>query len=73
MKKLLHSGNSYKLRREGMRLFLIWYQVLMENATEECHRTYASLVPNLGTDESLDMDIFTVNTFPECEYLWNSN
>ena len=51
-----------------MRLFLIWYQILMENATEECHRTYASLVPKLGSDEGLDMDIFTVNSSSESMY-----
>ncbi|KAK2161341.1 hypothetical protein LSH36_118g02001 [Paralvinella palmiformis] len=62
MKKLLHPGNSIKVQREGMRLFLIWYQVLMDNATEECHATYKSLVPLLGTGEGLAVDMFTVRS-----------
>lgn len=55
----------FQLRREGMRLFLVWYQILMENATEECHQTFACLVPKLGSDEGLDMDIFTFNSFAD--------
>ena len=58
-----------QLRREGMKLFLIWYQILMDNATEECHRTYKGLVPKLGTEENMDLDIFTVRTFPDSESL----
>ena len=61
----VHFNHHIQLRREGMRLFLIWYQILMDNATEECHRTYAALVPRLGSEEGLDMDIFTVSTFPD--------
>ena len=48
-----------QVQREGMRLFLIWYQVLMDNATEECHATYKSLVPQLGSTEGVNTDIFT--------------
>ena len=33
----------------------------MDNATEQCHLTYASLVPKLGSDEApVDLDLFTV-------------
>ena len=52
----------FQLRRDGMRLFLLWYQVLMDNATDECHKTFAGLVPKLGTKEIVDQDIFTVRT-----------
>lgn len=30
----------------------------MDNATEECHITYASLVPRLGPAQMTDVDIF---------------
>ena len=31
-----------------MRLFLIWYQILQDNASEECHDIFLQLVPGLG-------------------------
>jgi len=31
-----------------MRLFIIWYQILQENASEECHQIFLQLVPGLG-------------------------
>ena len=54
--------SSWQVQREGMRLFLIWYQILMDNATEECHATYKSLVLQLGTSEGLSVDMFTVRS-----------
>ena len=45
-----------KLRKEGMRLFLIWYQILMDNATDDCHRMYASLVPRLSAHDFTDVE-----------------
>ncbi|XP_014663147.1 PREDICTED: ral GTPase-activating protein subunit alpha-1-like [Priapulus caudatus] len=45
MKKLLHPGNALRLRKEAMRLFLIWYQVLGERSSGELDLIYASLVP----------------------------
>ncbi|OWR50192.1 putative tuberin [Danaus plexippus plexippus] len=45
--KLLHSGNSQKLRAEAIRYFLLWYQALGDNATAEAHRMFATLVPGL--------------------------
>lgn len=48
--KLLHHGNSTKLRREGVRYFLIWYQALGESehgAPEEAHAMFNDLVPGL--------------------------
>ncbi|KAG1693959.1 Ral GTPase-activating protein subunit alpha-1 [Nymphon striatum] len=62
MKRLLHPKNSVKnliasfknpdqseskLRLEGMRLFLIWYQILGENAPDDIHLLFVSLVPDL--------------------------
>ncbi|ENN71988.1 hypothetical protein YQE_11279, partial [Dendroctonus ponderosae] len=43
--KLLHTGNSMRLRRLGIKYFLMWYQALNENAPEYVHKMFASLVP----------------------------
>ncbi|XP_052275567.1 ral GTPase-activating protein subunit alpha-2-like isoform X4 [Dreissena polymorpha] len=51
MKKLLHPGNGLRLRRDGMRLFLMWYQILQEHAGEECHEIFLQLIPGLGDGE----------------------
>ncbi|XP_017795998.1 PREDICTED: ral GTPase-activating protein subunit alpha-1 [Habropoda laboriosa] len=45
LQKLLHPGNSWKLRREAIRYFILWYQALGENAPEHIHQMFASLVP----------------------------
>ncbi|XP_058690884.1 ral GTPase-activating protein subunit alpha-2 isoform X2 [Poecile atricapillus] len=45
LKKLLHTGNSLKLRCEGMRLFLLWLQALQSNCGEEQVLLFACLVP----------------------------
>ncbi|XP_045502875.1 probable Rho GTPase-activating protein CG5521 isoform X2 [Colias croceus] len=45
--KLLHGGNSQKLRADAIRFFLLWYQALGDNAPNEVHRMFASLVPGL--------------------------
>ncbi|KAH8395887.1 hypothetical protein KR215_009342 [Drosophila sulfurigaster] len=47
MAKLLHLGNSPKLRREGVKYFLLWYQTLGENAPSYVHAMYADLIPGL--------------------------
>ncbi|XP_050506318.1 ral GTPase-activating protein subunit alpha-1 isoform X2 [Diabrotica virgifera virgifera] len=47
--KLLHPGNSIKLRRQGIRYFLIWYQALNENAPEYVHNMFSALVPGFGS------------------------
>ena len=40
----------------------------MDNATDECHKTFASLVPKLNQEShTSDIDIFTVN-IPEGKY-----
>ncbi|KAJ8980173.1 hypothetical protein NQ317_011417 [Molorchus minor] len=43
--KLLHPGNTIKLRRQGIRYFLMWYQALNENAPDYVHNMFAALVP----------------------------
>ncbi|XP_059614307.1 probable Rho GTPase-activating protein CG5521 [Phlebotomus argentipes] len=48
MNKLLHPGNSAKLRREGVRYFLLWYQAMGENAPPLVHTMFADLVPGLS-------------------------
>uniref|UniRef100_A0A8B9LBL3 Ral GTPase activating protein, alpha subunit 2 (catalytic) n=1 Tax=Astyanax mexicanus TaxID=7994 RepID=A0A8B9LBL3_ASTMX len=45
LKKLLHTGNSFKIRCEGMRLFLLWLQALQTNCAEEQLLIFACLVP----------------------------
>ncbi|XP_026674895.1 probable Rho GTPase-activating protein CG5521 isoform X9 [Ceratina calcarata] len=45
LQKLLHPGNSWKLRREAIRYFILWYQALGENAPNHIHQMFASLVP----------------------------
>ncbi|KAK3764075.1 hypothetical protein RRG08_046540 [Elysia crispata] len=62
IKKLLHPGNSMQLRRQGVRLFLIWYQCLQENASEECHQIFLHLVPGLETDGGLDLMSFMTDS-----------
>nr|XP_051701289.1 ral GTPase-activating protein subunit alpha-2 isoform X4 [Oryctolagus cuniculus] len=45
LKKLLHTGNSIKIRCEGIRLFLLWLQALQTNCAEEQVLLFACLVP----------------------------
>ncbi|KAM6280898.1 ral GTPase-activating protein subunit alpha-2 isoform 3-T3 [Porphyrio hochstetteri] len=45
LKKLLHTGNSLKIRCEGIRLFLLWLQALQTNSGEEQILIFACLVP----------------------------
>lgn len=47
--KLLHPGNSVRLRRQAIRYFLMWYQALDENAPEYVHEMYAGLVPGFSS------------------------
>ncbi|XP_061649727.1 ral GTPase-activating protein subunit alpha-1 isoform X7 [Phyllopteryx taeniolatus] len=60
LKKLLHTGNSLKIRREGVRLFLLWMQALQSNAQREQLCMFACLIPGFpaplchGTPRTLD-------------------
>ncbi|RWS27967.1 ral GTPase-activating protein subunit alpha-1-like protein, partial [Leptotrombidium deliense] len=46
-KKLLHHQNSIKMRQEGMRLFLIWYQIIEDVNDHEAEQMFMSLVPGI--------------------------
>ena len=49
MSKLLHPGNSWKLlKREAMRLFLLWYAALGEQAGDQVCGSGTSLTPVPG-------------------------
>ena len=54
-----------KLRRDGMRLFLIWYQILQDNASDECHQIFLQLVPGLGKGEQQDILYGKTATTPD--------
>ncbi|XP_019737235.1 ral GTPase-activating protein subunit alpha-1 isoform X6 [Hippocampus comes] len=60
LKKLLHTGNSLKIRREGVRLFLLWMQALQNNAQREQLCMFACVIPGFpaplchGTPRTLD-------------------
>ncbi|XP_064464069.1 ral GTPase-activating protein subunit alpha-1-like isoform X3 [Ornithodoros turicata] len=47
IKKMLHPLNSTRLRLEGVRLFILWYQILGESAPSEVHNMFLQLVPGL--------------------------
>ncbi|KAJ7991111.1 hypothetical protein DPEC_G00293870 [Dallia pectoralis] len=52
LKKLLHTGNSLKIRREGVRLFLLWIQALQGNALKEQLWMFACLIPGFPSPQS---------------------
>ncbi|XP_039507062.1 ral GTPase-activating protein subunit alpha-2 isoform X3 [Pimephales promelas] len=45
LKKLLHTGNSFKIHCDGMRLFLLWLEALQSNCAEEQLLIFACLIP----------------------------
>ncbi|XP_076833716.1 LOW QUALITY PROTEIN: ral GTPase-activating protein subunit alpha-1 [Brachyhypopomus gauderio] len=52
LKKLLHTGNSLKIRREGVRLFLLWLQALQDNALREQLWIFSCLIPGFPAPQS---------------------
>ncbi|TGZ65373.1 hypothetical protein CRM22_005912 [Opisthorchis felineus] len=46
--QLLNERNAVSVRKFGIRLFLLWYQILADKATPKCHKMFTSLVPNFG-------------------------
>ncbi|KAF6038020.1 RALGAPA2 [Bugula neritina] len=52
LKLLLHSGNTLKLRKDGVRLFIIWYQILQEHNDVENHQIFSKLVTIFQDSES---------------------
>lgn len=50
--KLLHPGNTIKLRRQAIRYFLMWYQALNDNCPDYVHEIFANLlVPGFANNE----------------------
>lgn len=47
MQKMLHRNNTWRLRLEGVRLFIIWYQILCDETNVELQTIFASIVPRL--------------------------
>ncbi|XP_029419305.1 ral GTPase-activating protein subunit alpha-1 isoform X3 [Nannospalax galili] len=52
LKKLLHTGNSLKIRREGVRLFLLWLQALQNNCGKEQLCMFSCLIPGFSAPQS---------------------
>ncbi|XP_073067449.1 ral GTPase-activating protein subunit alpha-1 isoform X4 [Manis javanica] len=52
LKKLLHTGNSLKIRREGIRLFLLWLQALQNNCSKEQLWMFSCLIPGFSAPQS---------------------
>ncbi|XP_075007733.1 ral GTPase-activating protein subunit alpha-1 isoform X4 [Calonectris borealis] len=52
LKKLLHTGNSLKIRREGVRLFLLWLQALQNNCSKEQLWMFSCLIPGFSSPQS---------------------
>ncbi|VDN09554.1 unnamed protein product [Dibothriocephalus latus] len=48
IRDLLHPKNIFQLQIYGLRMFLIWYQILGNSATEECRELFIHLVPAIG-------------------------
>ncbi|XP_018410087.1 PREDICTED: ral GTPase-activating protein subunit alpha-1 isoform X1 [Nanorana parkeri] len=61
LKKLLHTGNSLKIRLEGMRLFLLWLQALQNNCSWEQLCMFACLIPGFPAPPS-DHGIYTLDS-----------
>ncbi|XP_071963778.1 ral GTPase-activating protein subunit alpha-2-like [Antedon mediterranea] len=66
LKKLLHVGNTVKVRIEGLKLFILWFQALQDSADEECYLIYATLIPGFPVPHGVqgsDLDgIMTQNS-----------
>lgn len=53
MQKLLHRNNTWRLRQEGVRLFILWFQILSDETNIELQTIFASIVPNLVPQANL--------------------
>lgn len=54
MLKLLHPGNIVRVRQDGMRCFLLWYQILGVPIEPEVRAIYESLINFGGRELSMD-------------------
>ncbi|XP_067941820.1 ral GTPase-activating protein subunit alpha-1-like isoform X3 [Watersipora subatra] len=52
LKQLLHSGNSMKVRKDGVRLYIMWYQILQEQNDTENHEIFSKLVSLYDNSEA---------------------
>lgn len=53
MQKLLHQDNTHKLRQEGVRLFILWYEILCDDNNVELQTMFSSIVPGLISPSQL--------------------
>lgn len=53
MQKLLHQNNTWQLRQEGVRLFVLWYQILCDETNAELQQIFGTLVPDIVPKSSL--------------------
>ncbi|XP_069065222.1 ral GTPase-activating protein subunit alpha-1 isoform X1 [Pleurodeles waltl] len=51
LKKLLHTGNSLKIRLEGLRLFLLWLQALQYHCSQEQMAMFACIIPGFPSPQ----------------------
>jgi len=65
LRKLLHCGNIIQIRDIGVRLFMLWLQLLQENADGVTMVTFASLVPNIPNVVNSTVKICFPNTDPD--------
>lgn len=59
MQKLLHQHCTYIVRDEGIRLFLLWYQIIADETNLELQNIFSSLVPgliNLNNNNNLQIN-----------------
>jgi len=47
LQKLISQDNSFKVRQEGIRLFIIWYQIIGDSGDPYLDYLFASLVPGI--------------------------
>lgn len=52
MQRLLHRHTTYRVRDDGVRLFLIWYQILANDEEQELKDLFVSIVPDLVINQS---------------------
>ncbi|CAG0914887.1 unnamed protein product [Notodromas monacha] len=57
LSRLLHPGNVMRLRKEAIRLFILYYQVLGDSAEEVHHATFATLIPGFSYQSPFGINI----------------
>lgn len=72
LRKLLHHGNVFSIREQGIRLFMLWLQIMQDNMDEFNLVVYASIVPGLQSPISKINVISTHRSEKEIEYIISS-